>query len=67
MSVIIFQVFDLFSGVLTFLGRDPDYQTLNLTFAINVRKFGMIISWFPWPLKLCVVTSTLIPSSLNML
>jgi hypothetical protein len=67
MSVIIFQFFDFLTGVLIFLGRDPVYQTLNLTFAINMRKFGMIISWFPRPLKRCVVTSTLIPLSLNMI
>ncbi|KAN0118582.1 Cytochrome P450, partial [Russula decolorans] len=31
--------------------RDEDYQTLNLTFAINVLKFGFIISLFPKSLK----------------
>ncbi|KAF8463174.1 cytochrome P450 [Russula ochroleuca] len=31
--------------------RDYDYQTLNSTFAVNVVKFGMIISLFPKPLK----------------
>ena len=34
-----------------FSGRDYDYQTLNLTFAVNVIKFGMIIGMFPRPLK----------------
>jgi hypothetical protein len=38
-----------------FSGRDRDYQNLNLTYSINVMKFGIIISWFPKPLKLCVV------------
>ncbi|KAH9993110.1 cytochrome P450 [Russula vinacea] len=33
------------------LCRDYDYQTLNLTFAVNVVKFGLIISLFPKPLK----------------
>ena len=38
-------------------GRDHDYQTLNLTFAVNVVKFGLIIGMFPKPLKPCVVPS----------
>ena len=38
-----------------FSGRDYDYQTLNLTFAVNLIKFGLIISMFPKPLKPCVV------------
>ncbi|KAI0272854.1 hypothetical protein BGY98DRAFT_153281 [Russula aff. rugulosa BPL654] len=29
------------------LCRDRDYQNLNLTYSINVMKFGIIISWFP--------------------
>ncbi|KAF8488648.1 cytochrome P450 [Russula emetica] len=33
------------------LCRDHDYQTLNLSFASNVLKFGFIISLFPKPLK----------------
>ncbi|KAF8477701.1 cytochrome P450 [Russula ochroleuca] len=33
------------------LCRDYDYQTLNLTFAVNVVKFGLVISLFPKPLK----------------
>ncbi|KAF8467566.1 cytochrome P450 [Russula ochroleuca] len=33
------------------LCRDYDYQTLNLTFAVNLLKFGMIISLFPKPLR----------------
>ena len=37
-----------------FPGRDYNYQTLNLTFAVNVIKFGLIISMFPRPLKPCV-------------
>jgi hypothetical protein len=36
-------------------GRDRDYQNLNLGFAINVVILGAIVSWFPKPLKLCVV------------
>ena len=32
-------------------GRDRDYQTLNLNFAVNVVKFATIISMFPKPLK----------------
>jgi hypothetical protein len=38
-----------------FLGRDRDYQNLNLAFAVHVIKFVKIISWFPEPLKPCVV------------
>ncbi|KAI0292784.1 cytochrome P450 [Russula brevipes] len=33
------------------LCRNRDYQTLNLTFAINVIKYGTIISMFPKPFK----------------
>jgi len=33
------------------LCRDYDYQTLNLTFAVNVIKYGLIIGMFPRPLK----------------
>jgi cytochrome P450 len=36
------------------LCRDHDYQTLNLTFAVNVVKSAMIIGLFPKPLKLIV-------------
>ncbi|KAI0254422.1 cytochrome P450 [Lactifluus subvellereus] len=36
------------------LCRNRDYQTLNLTFALNVVKFGLIISMFPKPLKALV-------------
>jgi hypothetical protein len=42
-------------------GRDYDYQTLNLSFAVNVMKFGIIIGLFPKPLKPCVLTSTHVP------
>lgn len=42
-----------------FPGRDHDYQNLNLTFAVNVLKFGFIISLFPNPLKPCVVSVSL--------
>jgi hypothetical protein len=38
-----------------FPGRDRDYQTLNLTFAANVAKYGAIIGMFPKPLKLYVI------------
>lgn len=40
------------------LGRDKDYQNLNIAFASNIIKFAMIIRLFPKPLKLCVVTFT---------
>jgi hypothetical protein len=50
-----------------FPGRDPDYLNLNVTYASNVVKFGMIISWFPKPFKLCAVTSTHVTMSLNTL
>ncbi|KAF8491193.1 cytochrome P450 [Russula emetica] len=33
------------------LCRDYDYQNLNLTFAVNVMKFGLIIGTFPKPLR----------------
>ncbi|KAF8463176.1 cytochrome P450 [Russula ochroleuca] len=36
------------------LCRDRDYLNLNVTYAANVVKFGMIISLFPKPLKLVV-------------
>jgi hypothetical protein len=39
----------------TFLGRDRDYQNLNLGFVFNVATSATIISWFPKPLKRCVV------------
>ena len=39
------------------LGRNRDYQDLNLTFAVNVVKYGTIISFFPKFLKPCVVIS----------
>ena len=48
-------------------GRDYDYQTLNLTFAINVMKFGLIIGLFPKPLKPCVVSPIRLALSLNLL
>ena len=38
-----------------FPGRNYDHQTLNLTFAVNVVKFGLIIGMFPKPLGQCVV------------
>jgi len=38
-----------------FLGRDRDYQNLNLDFVFHVAISAMIISWFPKPLKRCVV------------
>ena len=40
---------------IVFPGRDDNYQTLNINFAVNVIKFGLIISMFPRPLKPCVV------------
>ena len=67
MSVIIFQFYRTSTipsaacAEFFFPGRDRDYQTLNINFAANVVKFGMIISFFPKPLKSCVLTSTRIP------
>ena len=58
MSVIIFwfrTYADFYSG------RDHDYQTLNLTVAVNVMKFGSILSMFPRPFKPYVVTSICTP------
>jgi hypothetical protein len=49
-----------------FSGRDYDYQTLNLTFAINVVKFGLIIGMFPKPLKPCVVPYIRVPCHWNL-
>jgi len=37
-------------------GRNHDYQNLNLTYAKNVVKTGMIIGMFPKPLKPWVVS-----------
>ena len=48
-----------------FPGRDYDYQTLNLTFAVNVIKFGLIISMFPRPLKPCVIPSICVETHLT--
>jgi hypothetical protein len=39
------------------IGRDQEYQTLNLTYAVNIIKIAMIISIFPKPLKPYVVLS----------
>ena len=50
-----------------FPGRDHDYQTLNLTFAVNVVKFGLIIGLFPKPLKPCVVSEFSICNPLSLL
>ncbi|KAI0254414.1 cytochrome P450 [Lactifluus subvellereus] len=36
------------------LCRNRDYQALNLTIAVNVVKFGLIISMFPKPLRALV-------------
>jgi hypothetical protein len=38
----------------SFSGRDHDYQALNLSFAVNVVKFGTILSFVPKPFKLWV-------------
>jgi len=38
-----------------FLGRDREYQDLNLGFVFDVAISATIISWFPKPLKRCVV------------
>jgi hypothetical protein len=68
MFVIIFPFYDPFSDLCWFFaGRDYDYQTLNLTFAVNLLKFGMIISLFPKPLRPCVTSSIFVPLSLNTL
>jgi hypothetical protein len=48
-------------------GRDHDYQTLNIAFATNVVKSGMIIRMFPKPLKPCAVLSICVPLPLNTL
>jgi hypothetical protein len=57
MSVIISRFFYSFSRLYSYFfpGRDRDYQNLNLAFAVHLIKFARIISWFPKPLKLCVV------------
>jgi hypothetical protein len=49
-----------------FLGRNPDYHKLNLTFAINVLKCATIISFFPATLKPCVVVPVYVPISLSL-
>lgn len=41
------------------IGRNQDYLTLNLTFAINVMKLATIISIFPNTLKPYVVMACL--------
>jgi len=56
LSVIVVIALWFVRSVLTlFLGRNRDYQHLNLTFAVNVIKYGTIINMFPKPLKPCVV------------
>jgi hypothetical protein len=68
MFVIIFHFSILLvAGAEFFSGRDHDYQTLNMTFATNVVKSGMIIRLFPKPLKLCVVICTRFSLSPNTL
>jgi hypothetical protein len=57
----------LVAGADSFTGRDHEYQTLNIAFATNVVKSGMIIRLFPKPLKLCVATSTRFSLSPNTL
>jgi hypothetical protein len=65
-SVIIHRLFTLQAHSATcadfFLGRYRDYQTLNLTFAANVAKYGAIIGMFPKPLKLYVIVPIRIAS-----
>ena len=57
MSVIISGFFLLLRPPLLtfFLGRDREYQDLNLNFVFNVAISATIIGWFPKPLKRCVV------------
>jgi hypothetical protein len=47
------------------IGRNQDYLTLNINFAVNVIKFAMIIGLFPKPLKPYVVMSCIDYVSLN--
>ena len=47
------------------IGRNQDYVTLNLNFAVNVLKFATIISMFPKPLKPYVVMSCIDSVSFN--
>ena len=54
------------SVLMFFPGRNLDYHKLNLTFAINVVKYGIIISFFPGPLKRCVVVPVYVPISLSL-
>ena len=56
MSVIIFRFFYSFDRLYSFfLGRNRDYQDLNLNIVFNVAVSATIISWFPKPLKRCVI------------
>lgn len=48
-----------------FSGRDSGYQTLNLTYTINVVKSAIIIGFFPKPLKPCIVSSIRVSLSLK--
>ena len=67
LSVIVVTALWFVRSVLTlFLGRNRDYQDLNLTFAINVIKSGIIINMFPEPLKPCVVVPVYVPMSLSL-
>ncbi len=67
LSVIVVTALWFVRSVLTlFLGRNRDYQSLNLTFAINVIKYGIIINMFPKPLKPYVVVPIYILLSLSL-
>jgi hypothetical protein len=49
--------FNKYHMLISLIGRDQDYQNLNLAFTVNLMKIATIISMFPKPLKLYVVTS----------
>jgi hypothetical protein len=60
-------VLSLVQLVLIFLlGRNTDYHKLNLTFAINVVKYGTLINLFPKPLKPCVAVPIYVLLSLSL-
>jgi len=63
MFVIIFRSLYPLSGLLSISppGRDQDYQNLILTYAVDVLKVALIITWFPRPLKSYVVLPSMFP------
>jgi hypothetical protein len=61
----LFDTFATYPDFFPLAGRDYGYQTLHLTYTIDVVKSGMIIGMFPQPLKPCVVSLIRVALSLK--